>query len=144
MPQFDISTYSSQIFWLSICFAALYYSFSNIVLPRIRDILKERKSIIDSDKLSAKEIESQLEAINSKTNDLRLEATSKYQIQLEEANKAASLKREKLIEELKNKIEVITKKSQEDLQKFVASTENQRQLAIQDLTKIIKTKLFNI
>lgn len=144
MPQFDISTYSSQIFWLSICFAALYYSFSNIVLPEIRDILKERKSIIDSDKLSAKEIESQLEAINSKTNDLRLEATSKYQIQLEEANKAASLKREKLIEELKNKIEVITKKSQEDLQKFVASTENQRQLAIQDLTKIIKTKLFNI
>jgi F-type H+-transporting ATPase subunit b len=144
MPQFDISTYSSQIFWLSICFAALYYCFSNIVLPRIRDILKERKSIIDSDKLSAKEIEFQLEVINSKTNDLRLEATSKYQVQLEEANKAASLKREKLIEELKNKIEVITKKSQEDLQKFVASTENQRQLAIQDLTKIIKTKLFNI
>lgn len=144
MPQFDISTYSSQIFWFVICFATLYYFLSSVILPRIRDILKERKSTIDTDKLSADQLESQIEVINRKTNDLRQEATVKYQIKLEEAIKAASLKREKLTEELKNKIEVITKKSQEDLQKFVSSTENQRQSAIQNLTKIIKTKLFNI
>ncbi|MBU6339469.1 MAG: hypothetical protein KGQ36_05835 [Rickettsiales bacterium] len=144
MPQFDISTYSSQIFWFVICFVTLYYFLSSVILPRIRDILKERKSTIDADKLSADQLESQIEEINRKTNDLRQEATVKYQIKLEEATKAASLKREKLTEELKNKIEVITKKSQEDLQKFVASTENQRQSAIQNLTKIIKTKLFNV
>lgn len=144
MPQFDPHYFSSQIFWLTICFAILYYFVSNIILPRIRDILKERKSVIDSDTLQANQLDQAIDEISSKTVALRMKATKEYQEKLEEATKAASSKREKLTEELKEKIEIITKKSQEDLKNFIASTHAQSQLAIQDLTKNIKSKLFNI
>jgi F-type H+-transporting ATPase subunit b len=144
MPQFEISTYSSQIFWFGLCFAVLYLTLSNVILPRIRDILKERKATIDGDTLAAEKLENEIDEIHTKTNALRQEATLKYQAKLEEATKAASLKREKLNEELKEKIEAISEKSKEDLKKFIASTKDQSQSAIEGLVKMIKTKLFNI
>lgn len=49
MPQLEISSYSSQIFWLVISFFFLYFIMSNIVLPRIGEVLKHRRDKITSD-----------------------------------------------------------------------------------------------
>ncbi|MCK5167961.1 MAG: hypothetical protein KAQ66_11580, partial [Rhodospirillaceae bacterium] len=35
LPQLDLSTYSSQVVWLVISFAALYALMSTVALPRI-------------------------------------------------------------------------------------------------------------
>jgi F-type H+-transporting ATPase subunit b len=42
MPQLDTSTFSSQIFWLCVCFLALYFILSYIALPKISRVLEER------------------------------------------------------------------------------------------------------
>lgn len=144
MPQLDISTYSSQIFWLVVCFATLYFFASNIILPRIRDIQDTRKNAIDSDLSSAKTLEDSIEALNTKTNTLRQNATAAYQEKLDEATQKAAVEKEALMEDVKHKIEKITQKSHKDLEEFIASTKSQSQLAVEDLVKNIKTKLFNI
>lgn len=38
MPQLDFSTYPSQIFWLVVCFAALYFVLAVIVIPRLAKV----------------------------------------------------------------------------------------------------------
>lgn len=144
MPQFDFSTYSSQIFWFGLCFAVLYFFVSKIILPRIRDIQKERKSVIDSDISEAESTQETIKSLQNKSAALRKDASQAYKSQLDEAMKEANVKREKLTEELKEKIEKITDKSKEELNDFLKSSESQSKPAIENLTKMIKAKLFNI
>lgn len=42
-PQLDVETFSSQIFWLVVCFAALYLLISRSALPRIHEVVDKRK-----------------------------------------------------------------------------------------------------
>jgi F-type H+-transporting ATPase subunit b len=43
MPQLDTSTYPSQLFWLAVCFLALYFILSYIALPKIKRVLAARE-----------------------------------------------------------------------------------------------------
>ena len=67
MPQFDFTTYSSQIFWFSICFAILYLAVHFIITPRVRDILNTRKKIIDGDLSEASKINHEIDSLKSLT-----------------------------------------------------------------------------
>lgn len=49
MPQFDPSTFSSQLFWLVICFVGLYWIISKFAIPRIGDILEQRERVVQDD-----------------------------------------------------------------------------------------------
>lgn len=49
MPQFDPSTFSSQLFWLAICFVGLYWIVSKFAIPRIGDILEQRERVVQDD-----------------------------------------------------------------------------------------------
>lgn len=143
MPQFDFTTYSSQIFWFSICFALLYLTMHCVVLPRIRNIISERKNVIDSDVTSAEELDSQITVIRVKTDILRKDAAQKYQAKLEETTREAMKQREKMIEELKEKIDDISKKSRQELKSFVEKSQAQSESAIQNLVQTIKAKIFS-
>ena len=49
MPQIEVSTFASQIFWLIICFATLYYLLSRRALPRVSEVLEARQDRIAAD-----------------------------------------------------------------------------------------------
>lgn len=49
MPQFDPSTFTSQIFWLLVTFFALYWVVAKIGIPRIGDMLDQRARVIQDD-----------------------------------------------------------------------------------------------
>jgi len=49
LPQFDTTTFSSQIFWLIITFVILYLYFSNTALPKLSSAIEKRREIIASD-----------------------------------------------------------------------------------------------
>jgi len=44
LPQMDVSTYPSQLFWLFLSFTVLYALMSKIALPRVTDVLEMRES----------------------------------------------------------------------------------------------------
>ncbi|MDX1924304.1 MAG: hypothetical protein SFT91_03675 [Rickettsiaceae bacterium] len=48
MPQLDISTYSSQIFWLIVCISLLYSSLVYIFIPRLESSIRARKRKIEA------------------------------------------------------------------------------------------------
>ncbi|MBM5781977.1 MAG: hypothetical protein FJ368_00970 [Pelagibacterales bacterium] len=146
MPQFDPTTIdadSSQIFWFLFCFAILYYFVSNVILPRIRDIIKERQAVIANDIALGNSLEKQIEELQRKTDSILKESSKNYQEKIDAATKSANATREKLLQELKEEIEKKTNKSKEEIKNFVSESKTKSDSVIQDLTKTIKEKLFN-
>lgn len=84
MPQLDLATFASQIFWLGIVFATLYFLMSQLALPQVREVLHNRKTRISNDLAKA-------EALKNEA----LEAEKAYQVALAEAKNQAR----KLLEE---------------------------------------------
>lgn len=59
MPQLDFSTFPNQIFWLIVAMVAIYFILSRIALPRIADVLAERRGTISNDIAAAEELKAQ-------------------------------------------------------------------------------------
>ena len=77
MPQLEqIDTFASQIFWLIVTFAVLYYLMSKVVLPRIADILAEREDRVAQDLARAQTLKLQAEQIMAEYEDALAEARS--------------------------------------------------------------------
>ena len=49
LPQLDIETYASQIFWLIVTFLVLYFLVAKIAMPRIAEVLEGRQERIEDD-----------------------------------------------------------------------------------------------
>lgn len=49
MPQLDFTTYLPQIFWLFVTFGVLYITMAKIALPRIGEVIEERRDRIATD-----------------------------------------------------------------------------------------------
>jgi F-type H+-transporting ATPase subunit b len=62
VPQLDVSTFASQIFWLIICFGTLYYLLSRKALPRVGEVLEARQDRIEADLDEAQRLRQEAEA----------------------------------------------------------------------------------
>jgi F-type H+-transporting ATPase subunit b len=49
LPQLDVETYASQIFWLIVTFLVLYFLVAKIAMPRIAEVLEGRQERIEDD-----------------------------------------------------------------------------------------------
>ncbi|MEZ5932239.1 MAG: hypothetical protein R3F54_09850 [Alphaproteobacteria bacterium] len=61
MPQLEVSTYISQIFWLIVCFSVLYYLLSRKALPRVAEVLEARADRIRADLDEAQRLKKEAE-----------------------------------------------------------------------------------
>jgi len=63
MPQLDVATFPSQLFWLAVCFIALYVVMAKFGLPRVGAILAERRGRIEGDLAKAAQMKEEAEAV---------------------------------------------------------------------------------
>jgi F-type H+-transporting ATPase subunit b len=64
MPQLDISTFPSQLFWLAVTFVVLYILMSRIGLPRLTAAIEARQQQREGDLARATRLKSEAEAAN--------------------------------------------------------------------------------
>jgi F-type H+-transporting ATPase subunit b len=62
LPQLDTTTFASQLFWLLISFAVLYFVISRIAAPKIGGVIQDRANRIKSDLDSAAQAKRDSEA----------------------------------------------------------------------------------
>ena len=86
MPQLDISTFSSQIFWLVVSFTTLFLIVWRIGVPKISHVLETRQKRIDDNLLRAEELKREAEAALESYEASLTEARSQAQAILAEAN----------------------------------------------------------
>ena len=63
MPQFDTSTFASQIFWLVVIFAVVFAFIWRVALPRISETLESRQRKIGDDLAKAGELATQTDEV---------------------------------------------------------------------------------
>ena len=135
MPQFDIETFSSQIFWLLICFVLFYYIMSKVILPKINQSLSSRRDKIMHDIDSAQTYKEETEKIieeyqntlkdrHDKRNDIIKSALRKAEIdynnKISEVNKNIN----KRFQEAEQRIKKSKTKVLDNINKEVLSLSN--------------------
>lgn len=90
LPQLDIATYPSQLFWLLIFFVGLYVIFAKAILPVISATIQNRSIHIQEDMDVAerltKEAEQAQQAYEEKLSSAREQATKMYKEVTDEVN----------------------------------------------------------
>ncbi|WP_337996911.1 F0F1 ATP synthase subunit B' [Oleispirillum naphthae] len=102
MPQFDPTSFASQLFWLAVTFITLYVLMSKVALPRVGDILEERQKRISDDLDMAERLKSETEAAIAAYEKALAEARSAAQAEISrvmDANAAEAAARHKKLEE---------------------------------------------
>jgi len=108
LPQLDIDTWPSQLFWLVVLFGTGYLIMAKIVTPRIGAVLEERRKTLDGDLEKARnasadaakiraEYESELENARSEAGEYAKQAAA-------EAAKKADDADAKIAQKLTNKV----------------------------------------
>lgn len=108
MPQFDPSTFPSQIFWLVICFGILFFVISRRVIPRIADIFHMRSSQIEGKHTEAETLKEGARKISEEVEELlakaRSEATEIINVANHEMNLQAMHRKSDYTSTLKRRI----------------------------------------
>ena len=108
LPQLDISTWPSQLFWLVVLFTAGYFLMAKFVTPRIGSVLEKRRAKLDEDLGKARsageeaariraEYEADLDASRTAAAEIAKQATV-------EATKAAEASDAKVAKKLAQKV----------------------------------------
>tara|TARA_B100000686_G_scaffold346958_1_gene434635 strand:+ start:985 stop:1491 length:507 start_codon:yes stop_codon:yes gene_type:complete len=163
MPQLEISTFPSQIFWLVVSFLILYIIMAKVIVPRISSVIKNRENEIKNNihiseqlyrdteiindeiekikndtETEAREIINNLRInINKKINENNQILKNKLKKKLEKDEKNIFKKKEKVLKEI-NKIAFNL--SQEIIKKI----SNNKNVKKNKLKQIIKNNLKNI
>ena len=61
MPQFDPSTFASQIFWLVVAFVVLYLIVSRYAIPRLGEVMEQREKMVQDDLERAGQLKAETE-----------------------------------------------------------------------------------
>ena len=114
MPQFNFDTFPSQIFWLLISFAALYFLLVRTALPKIGAVLEARQRKIDDDLERATELELQakeaLVAYEAELDAAREQAQSASRQATDEMAADAERQQQKLAAKLTADVEAAEKR----------------------------------
>ncbi|QQV74495.1 ATP synthase subunit b [Rickettsia tillamookensis] len=69
MPQFDIATYYSQIFWLIVTFGLLYIFVYKFITPKAEEIFNNRQTNIQDNITQADTLTQEVEKLNKYYNE---------------------------------------------------------------------------
>jgi F-type H+-transporting ATPase subunit b len=98
MPQLDVSTFPTQIFWLVVTFAVLYVLMAKLALPRIEAAVEGRRTRIEGDLDRAGRMKTEAEAVIAAYEKALADARHQAQLTMKETTdrlNAAAAERQK-------------------------------------------------
>ncbi len=129
MPQLNFDTFSNQAFWLVIVLICVFFMVKILIIPRMDNILTNRRKMIEEDLVGAENLKDQAESlrntITNEVDDARLRATEilakskeKNKAALDSAIADASEMTSKLIEESEIKLRESKKNVEKNVTKI--------------------------
>ena len=129
MPQLEITTYPSQIFWLVVSFLTLYLIMSRIIVPRISSVIKNRESQIKNNIHISEQLYKDTEIINDELEKVRKDTETEAKEIINNLKETTNKKISENYELLKKKLE---KKLEKDEQKILL----RKKKALKEINKI--------
>lgn len=92
LPQLDISTYPSQIFWLLLMFAVLYTVFAARILPSIASVVDGRENMIKGNLDTAEALKNEVDATRIAYEKMLEQARAQAMLAVQDVEAAAKKK----------------------------------------------------
>ena len=115
MPQLEITTFPSQIFWLAVTFLMLYLMLWKVIIPKISFVIKKREEVIKNSIHVAEQVYEDTKIINEEFEKIKKETEEKARIII---NNLKEITNKKIIENtklLKKNLEKKLKKSEKEI-----------------------------
>lgn len=136
MPQFDTSTYASQLFWMCLCFGVLVFYIKKYFLPQMTEMLDGRESRIREDLEEAKNFSKEAQeikgSIERRVSEAHLEVKKLIEATLRDEEEKrerqlALLEKEhkEIIAALESKLKSGTDSLNENMEEIVKEAANQ-------------------
>ena len=129
LPQLNTHTFSPQLFWLVLTFAALFFLLSKVALPRIGDVIDERAGRIARDLEAAQRLKGETDKALADYEKALADARGK-------ASGIAKDMREKLSAETETKKAAVEKTlgaKLQDAERRIAGTKTKALSAVNDI-----------
>ena len=108
MPQLEISTYLTQIFWVITTFVVFWMIMDHIIIPKISETIEARKRKYDDFIMKAEEINKKalatLERYEETLAAAKIKATEQIKANEEELRKMIEEREDEINQQLKSKI----------------------------------------
>ncbi len=137
MPQLDPSSFSSQIFWLTICFVVLYVLLARMLLPRVQSVLTQRADTIGSDIEQAKRMKADAEMAREQYEKALVQARSRSQAMLTDAQADIALRANARQATLDAEIEKKIAQSQQSIEAATKEVTGKLTAVAAELTTVI-------
>ena len=129
MPQLEITTYPSQIFWLVVSLLTLYLIMSRIIIPRISSVIKNRESQIKNNIHISEQMYKDTEIINNEYEEIKKKIE-------EEARGIINFLKEKTNKKITKNNELLKKRLEQKLEKNEQEIINKKKKALKEINKI--------
>ena len=108
MPQLDVSTYPSQLFWLAVSFLSLYLILHFFIVPRFQRIFENRTHSIDTLTQQAsrdrEEAELLLNEYEQTLAEARIEAHNRFKSVFDEVTATNTKKQSEVLERISSRL----------------------------------------
>ena len=121
MPQFDFSTFPSQIFWLCIIFFAQYLITAKVIVPSFRKIYSDRKSYINSQLQLAQKMVDDAEKLKDNYETKLEQAKAENTAKMNKTLKKLQISADQRINELDNRLAQDLKEYEKKMKKLQIS-----------------------
>ena len=117
MPQLEIATYPSQIFWLVVSFVTLYLIMSRIIIPRISSVIKNREDEIKNNIYASEKIYKETKIINDELDKVRENTETEAREIINSLKETTNKKISQNYNVLKEKLEKKLQKNEQEILK---------------------------
>lgn len=119
MPQFDVSSLSSQLFWLVIIFAGLYFIVSRFIAPKAESILTARNRCMEENISYAEEYKKKATTLDIEKQEKLAEVNRRVEEMQQQAIKLLESHFSKQREELSSTLDHKRKMALAEIEKYV-------------------------
>ena len=144
MPQLNPEFFASQLFWLVITFVFLFIFLWRISLPRISSVQTKRENKIKEDIKKAKQLQAEAEDIQEQINKQLDQAKSDSAELIKSAFIKLQDESSKKLEELDKNLSTKIDATYETIEKNKSESMSQIYEQINDITKLMISKISNI
>lgn len=141
MPQFDLSTAPSQIFWLVVIFVLFYLVMWRLVLPRMTSVMETRQRKIDDDLARAERLRNEAAAVLADYEKTLAGARSEAGRLMKEAGDAAAREQAERMAAFNAELAIRTGEAEGRIQTAVAEAESNLRSIAAEAAQQVTAKL---
>lgn len=141
MPQLDSSTYTSQVFWLFLCFLVVYFLLKNWIIPRLENAENMHSKKIESIMLKAEQTQEKTAELLKEYQHI-LDGAKKESIEMiTKTREKINLSKIELEHEIGGWLKSELKSVEEKLDKEKALSEKNIALSIDEIADLLVEKI---